>query len=71
MTRLYPLLPWALCVLGAVCCLSACGDCDASDPCTVRGGHYESQPAGGMTCYNFGSVTTCEPNTRSVCVGAR
>lgn len=24
MTRLYPLLPWALCVLGAVCCLSAC-----------------------------------------------
>ena len=24
MTRLYPLLPWALCVLGAVCCLSGC-----------------------------------------------
>ena len=60
MTRLYPLLPWALCVLGAVCCLSACGP---TDPLTagyvLRRDHHSAYTT--MVCNRVGNATICTP----------
>lgn len=68
------LIPWLAGIIaaGVLLAIAGCeGGCLPADRCESRGGHYELRPAGGMTCYNFGTVTSCEPNTASVCVGAR